>query len=640
MMSGTAAPKFTDVSIGGALGLSHHVTTAANDFVNYEAGYGPLGPRDKFFGRLLKSVRYKPSSNTNLWVWVMRAVSFDGGHDFTINPGCTMDGAGNVTQFNTFVSYDGDPRHLLEYTPDGGLVWTRPDGTRVVYDFPFGILNKKTCFTPDFGNGSELSGYGITRVEYPNGFTITGGGPDLIGEVKTNTGFQLTYIYVARPNVDPYYGATHAQAPWAPTTADAGWGSVVPAYIVALNNVYDYCAPRIAGNYASVADACPGLTREWPHATYQWPIGMPRAAYIKDQETVFTIKDAGGGVTKYIHKPFRATASGVSTDIYHPRLYKIQPAGSDVPAITYTYETKNIGIEGGTEFTGTYPIWVSGPAAQLKESARSTTAGQPSSDKLGYSVGEPYGRGGMSFTGNGNGEGAINIYTHNEYGPFKIEMWDKVIEFDSQKSNKLTSVRRLTDGVTVTYEYDTRFNVTKILENGVEKSSALYPTTCAVAERKVCNQPTWTKDGKGNRTDYYYDANSGQVSRVVMPADANGVRPEIRYEYAPKYAYYKRSAGGLIQQADTPVYLLTRETKCLTGAMLESGQCAKGLSDTVTTTYDYGPTGVGNNLLLRGVAVTAYADGVSQTRRTCHSFDIYGNRIGETKPNAGLASCN
>ena len=55
----------------------------------------------------------------------------------------------------------------------------------------------------------------------------------------------------------------------------------------------------------------------------------------------------------------------------------------------------------------------------------------------------------------------------------------------------------------------------------------------------------------------------------------------------------------------------------------------------MTTTYDYGPTSGANNLFLRGMSVTA--DGV--THRTCYAYDIYGNRVGETFPRAGLSSC-
>jgi hypothetical protein len=43
---------------------------------------------------------------------------------------------------------------------------------------------------------------------------------------------------------------------------------------------------------------------------------------------------------------------------------------------------------------------------------------------------------------------------------------------------------------------------------------------------------------------------------VRFPADSGGIRPEIRYTYQAKYAYFK-TAGGAFQQAATPIYLLT-----------------------------------------------------------------------------------
>jgi hypothetical protein len=76
---------------------------------------------------------------------------------------------------------------------------------------------------------------------------------------------------------------------------------------------------------------------------------------------------------------------------------------------------------------------------------------------------------------------------------------------------------------------------------------------------------------------------------------------------------------------------------CRTTATV-NGACAGGAADEVLTAYEYGPdTGaVGNNLMLRGVAVTA--DG--QTLRTCYGYDRDGNKISETKPRAGLAVCS
>ena len=639
MMSGTAAPKFTDVSIGGDTGLSHWVTTANSDFVNFEAGYGPLGPRDKFFGRVVKAIHHKPSANMNTWVTVMRAVSFDGSHEFTINAGCTRDSAGNTLTYNTFTSYDQDPRHLLEYTSDkAGLIWTRPDGTRVFYTAPFSV-KPGSCFTAPFD--SELQGYGIARVEYPNGFTITGGSADnIMSEVRTNTGFQLTYVYVKRQEPDRNYGAPSGTQPWAPQTWDIMWSTSVPTYVVAINNTIDYCAAQQANFFGSLAEACPGLTRKWPFATYNWPVGMPRVAYLTDRTTTFTITDAMGLVTRYVHKPFRSTGQS-TTEWYVPRLYQVQSAASDVADITYNYSTSSTGIIVGDEASTMYPIYVSGPAALLKDSNRNGT------DAIGYSIGWPYGRGGASQNGSGGADGNLNVITNFTFGTASIDMWDKTFTFEQQQSNRLSSIQRKIDGVLVVYGYDTRYNINKITEydkpNGkaAVTQTAGYPLSCDASTRKTCNQPEWTRDALGNETDYEYDANSGQVTRIRMPADRTGVRPEFRYEYQAHYAFYKRSAGGAVERGESPIYLLAKERKCMTGAMNPDGSCAKGASDAAVTDYDYGPdNGAGNNLLLRGVAVTAYANGASQTRRTCYSYDIYGNRIGETRPQAGLASCN
>lgn len=58
-------------------------------------------------------------------------------------------------------------------------------------------------------------------------------------------------------------------------------------------------------------------------------------------------------------------------------------------------------------------------------------------------------------------------------------------------------------------------------------------------------------------------------------------------------------------------------------------------SDEVRTTYDYGPNSGPNNLLLRGMV----EDATGAALRTCYGYDARGNRISETRPRAGLASC-
>jgi YD repeat-containing protein len=143
------------------------------------------------------------------------------------------------------------------------------------------------------------------------------------------------------------------------------------------------------------------------------------------------------------------------------------------------------------------------------------------------------------------------------------------------------------------------------------------------------------KDGKGKETNYTYHQPSGQVATITQPADKNGVRPQTRYTYEQKYATFK-DATGTLKRGLTPVWLLTKESKCMVGAGSSTG-CVNGGDDEVVTTYGYGPTSGANNLLLRSVKVSIKS--ATQSRLTCYSYDDLGNRISETKPRAGLFSC-
>ncbi len=149
----------------------------------------------------------------------------------------------------------------------------------------------------------------------------------------------------------------------------------------------------------------------------------------------------------------------------------------------------------------------------------------------------------------------------------------------------------------------------------------------------TCNRPNTTKDAKGNTTTYTYDPVHGGPLTTTGPA-VGGISPFTRYEYAQRYARLMNAAGGH-GPAATPIWVLVRERSCRTTQGSISG-CAGGAADEVVTDHDYGPDSGPNNLLVRGIAVTA--DG--QTRRTCFSYDSMGRKVSDTKPRAGLASCS
>lgn len=203
-------------------------------------------------------------------------------------------------------------------------------------------------------------------------------------------------------------------------------------------------------------------------------------------------------------------------------------------------------------------------------------------------------------------------------------------------------------GNAVDYDHDSRGNLVRQVMRAIPGSgladietTAIFPTACV--DRKTCNKPTSVTDARGGTTDFTYDPAHGGVLTETGPAvptrQANGtmtnVRPQKRYAYGQFYAWIKNSSGGY-SQAATPVWLVTQESFCRTSAATGNppSPCATA-GDQVTTSYDYGPAAGPNNLLLRGIVVSA--DG--QSLRTCYGYDAQGNKISETQPNANLGSC-
>jgi YD repeat-containing protein len=160
-----------------------------------------------------------------------------------------------------------------------------------------------------------------------------------------------------------------------------------------------------------------------------------------------------------------------------------------------------------------------------------------------------------------------------------------------------------------------------------------FVTGCGAgpADAKRCDKPIAVIDARGNQTDYTYDPAHGGVSTETAPA-VNGIRAQTRYTYAQRSAWIKTSTGTFIQTSP-PVWVMTQKSICKAGAALSAGCATAG--DEVITIYDYGANSGPNNLLLRGMVV----DSTGLALRTCYSYDGQDNKISETKPRAGLASC-
>jgi hypothetical protein len=151
---------------------------------------------------------------------------------------------------------------------------------------------------------------------------------------------------------------------------------------------------------------------------------------------------------------------------------------------------------------------------------------------------------------------------------------------------------------------------------------------------KICAKPSSIADANGNTSLFAYSPVHGGILTETQPA-VNGVTPQKRYAYTQRTAWISNGAGGYVA-AGPPVWLLTQVSQCKAGNPASSGTgCANGTADEVVTTYDYGPDAGPNNLLLRGIVV----DAAGLSLRTCYAYDALGNRLSETRPRAGLASC-
>lgn len=188
-------------------------------------------------------------------------------------------------------------------------------------------------------------------------------------------------------------------------------------------------------------------------------------------------------------------------------------------------------------------------------------------------------------------------------------------------------------------EYDSNGNVIKTTQYSKPGSTLPPIVTEALFGSGTFTQskPLWRKDANSNQTDYTYDTAHGGLLTETSPAvSVNGtmVRPQKRFSYVQRYTWLK--SGASYVQAATPVWLVASESFCRTSAATgnPATPCAAA-GDEVLTTYDYGPNSGPNNLLLRGVVVTAN----NQSRRTCYGFDALGRKISETTPNANLTSC-
>lgn len=585
--NGQVQSSLETVAIGGAMGLSHSISNYTNNFSI--AGY--RGYQDKFYakGRVTEL-----DTRIGLYKNVLTVHDISDSAEFMLIVGGAWVPFGTGFVSNSTYRALRDVRHTLERRADG-VYWTKPDGT--VVKFEAGAIGYP-------GNVGLMK-----QIKYPNGFTID---VDYLNKrVTTNTGFALKYIHQydsADATMEPTKYSIRYDNPL-PEEQPQIWANNNPKYVQAINTSVENC----------LAVNC---TQNWPKAEFDWPAGMPRAIYLGD--STFKVTNAMGDVTEYYFRSFDLAFDGTTIqppyleyERYSPRLIGIKPAGSTERVFQYNYKN----VFDTTTIENSPWVTLSSEAGQVLQAKRHNESST-------YTFGEVHNYGNIRNMGGGH---IKEVFPKIDQFPGSINQVitrDGILNYEVSYRNFPESFIWPASDMTESFLYDARGNMTSHTKGAVTVTAS-YPESCENSI-KFCNSPTSTRDGKGNQTDYFYDnPGSGLLKRVTHPANKNGIRAETRYDYTEKYAKYLDANGNKVEYT-IPIWLKTEERYCINSNA--SGGVCEG-NDEVVTRYEYEH----DNLFLTGMTVT---EPQGKTLRTCYQYDVYGNRIGVTQPNANLTSCN
>lgn len=388
-----------------------------------------------------------------------------------------------------------------------------------------------------------------------------------IQSVTNRFGYQVKLEYAANSMVN------YANLP--------DWNRVTKA--TAINNAVEYCDPA--------ALSC-SLSNPWPFATYT------------KSGTVETVADQTGLLRTYTY---------AVTTPYDAKIVGIKRAMATADSIAIGYSGGNVSTitkEGGTyTYTGSQDsiqrtITVNGPLQYF----RSIT-----SHLAANIIQRTYGPTPLdtSYIHDAKGR-VINISENGNQGGVTYNFNDTKFTYDAR--GNVIETRRL--AMTGSGEADI-------------VTTAGYDPSCT--NPLICNKPLWTRDAKGNQTDYTYDPVHGGVLTVTSPAATpGGVRPQTRYNYQQYQAYSKNGAGSIVASG-APIYRLVSTSVCQAAA-----SCI-GTSGEAKVAIAYGPqqAGTANNLL--PVSVTAASGDGALSATSSFTYDDIGNRLTVDGPQAGTA---
>ena len=299
-----------------------------------------------------------------------------------------------------------------------------------------------------------------------------------------------------------------------------GWSSLVK--VTALNNAVDACAP--------LSNTCT-FSQTWPSLS------------LTSTSTLRTITDAEENITRY--------------GINGGRLASIQRPTSATPNLTFTwnslYPTKIASVSDGA---GTWQYDFSlppGAPAELYYYDITTTITDPNNHQTLVTSGSWHEDPGVP----GRRINRVILVTN------PLNQTTAYVYGDGYY--RLTRVMH-PEGNEVLYGYDdigTLLGVTRVAKGG-----QLMETTTGCATISLCGRPLAVTDARNNTTNYTYDQ-AGNVLTVTGPAPTStpgDPRPQTRYTWEQRHAWYKQDGSGAITEAPSPVWVLVGQSQCMTGA--------------------------------------------------------------------------
>ena len=483
----------------------------------------------------------------------------------------TLDGRADVFFLDqgVFVPAEGSTATLVR---NGSIyTYTLADGTKAIFDKSLSTLSPYIAnegqVTSLTRPNGEMRSYAYSSATLPSGFTAR-----RLQSVTNNFGYQLQFQY----------------------GADGAWSSEWQrlAKVTALNNAFDAGAPS--------AFSCT-YSRTWPNLAFGIASGEE------------TITDALSRVTRLFFTSstvgvrLPTSSSGQDITINWSPVTVGQQVSSVVYAGggTWTYAYGNLPpgptIPSDYQFTNTVTDFLSHTKSLTFTSVETDPATQWRTTRV---------------TSDTNGAGKTTTYG---YDP-----------------NWRLSVVTQPEQNRVAYEYDARGNIhfaTRYNKDQTQsyQTAATYPATCPAGSEKTCNKPLTITDGRGNTTDFSYDATHGGLLTMTAPAPTPGaVRPQTRYSYEPHYAWYKNSGGTIIQGAG-PIYLPAGTSACATVA-----SCIGGVDEVKTTTsYQAGSASLASNLL--ALSTTSGNGTGTLSATTAMTYNARGDVITVDGPIPGAA---